>query len=198
MTPLKKLFSFILISAALIFPSFSAADVKISLHNGRTIRADSCKDVGAKLICEKLGGSFEIEKKDVLNLSEPKSAPQYYRSTESPNPETGSPDSGQQAASGQAEQATSKEMKSEETKNRLTLINARKKELLSEREKLELERKQLEQDMKNSPQLLAPSRFDELNRRNLELEEKIRKFNAEVQALDKEEKSITGNKTDSR
>ena len=56
----------IIFTLLVVFPPAVMSEVKISLKNGRDIIADSCSDSKDSLVCEKMGGTFEIEKKDIL------------------------------------------------------------------------------------------------------------------------------------
>src|SRR5512135_2762062 len=61
------------ILAVLGMPSVSYADIKVTLTNGREIIADSCEWEGGRLVCTKMGGTFDIEKQDVAGVKEIKS-----------------------------------------------------------------------------------------------------------------------------
>ena len=58
----------VIFTLLVVFPLAAMSEVKISLKNGRDIIADSCRDSKDKLICEKMGGTFEIDQKDILDI----------------------------------------------------------------------------------------------------------------------------------
>jgi len=58
----------VIFTLLVVFPRAAMSEVKVTLNNGREIIADSCRETGGRLVCEKMGGSFEIEKKDILDV----------------------------------------------------------------------------------------------------------------------------------
>ena len=76
----------IIFTLLVVFPPAAMSEVMISLKNGRDIIADSCRDSNGKVICEKMGGNFEIEKKDILNIKG--ITIKHEKTNESPVPET--------------------------------------------------------------------------------------------------------------
>ncbi len=188
---MKGFFSFIAVSVLVSVPSLSYPDVKVTLTNGREIVADSCTEERDRLICTRMGGTFDIEKKDVVGVRDIKGVRGDSLSTEqvpaepekkidnapgnnSPEKELQIPPAGGQSGA----------MK------RLENIAQRKKELFSEREKLVKEREQLDEDIKKAPDWMPTNRFDDLNNRSAQLTEKIRLFNEEARRLSEEEKQI--------
>jgi chromosome segregation ATPase len=160
-----------------VFPLAAMSEVKISLKNGRDIMADSCSDSKDRLVCEKLGGTFEIEKKDILETRG--ITIEHENINESPVPETVPVGEGQK----EADKSSAK---------RLDEITRRKLELKQEREKLSKEREQLRHDAKKMSTLYTypQEQADELNKRISDIEERINRFNEEVKKLNAEESSI--------
>jgi len=174
--------------------SASFADVRISLRNGRNITAEACQWQGSTLTCTKMGGNFTIDKKDVAGIKETgggsEDGAQEPSVTETPaeggsSGETG----GVEAEDGKTSSETEKEGST--AAGELPGIRQRKGELLAEREKLVKERGQLQNDIKNSPDWMAPERFEELQRKSRGLDERISRFNEEVKILNEKEKKIT-------
>ena len=187
-----------LCSVCIVLPGLSFSEVKISLRNGREIIADRCGDFNGKLICEKLGGSFEIEKKDVLDIKG--ITIKQGNINESPAPQTRPEPEGRQ---GEQENAVVEEKASEksggavfirganpEQGKRLDQINQRKLELKDEREKLSKEREQLQKEVKETGMIYTQEQLDRITKRISDVEEKISRFNEEVKKLNAEESSI--------
>jgi hypothetical protein len=190
MKPVKIL----LLSSALIIPmlaraSLSFSDVRVDLRNGRSITADDCRESGTSLLCSKMGGTFEIDKRDIVRISTVKG--EGSDDNGAVTPETGSAEGGT-AETGNAEK-TSQDGSGSRRKaaaKRLEEIRQRKSELKNEREKLSREREQLQSDIKNAPDWMPVKQYDEINRKNSDIERRIKSFNEEVRGLDAEEKGI--------
>ncbi len=191
---LRQHIVFILGSFFLFLPSLVFAGVKIELKNGRTIIADSCEDTGASLACSKMGGTFDIEKKDIEKIREVSGgstddevAPDGTDATQETGQGKKEPDGrdngdrtkGAPAGAGVTGDA-----------GRLEEIKKRKLEMAPERERLLKERQELQEDMKKAPDWMPVNQYEELQKRNAELDEKIKKFNEEVGGLDRQEKNI--------
>lgn len=188
---MKGLFAFIT-AVLVVVPALSYPDVMVRLTNGREIIADTCEQDGGRLICTKMGGTFEIEKKDVLGIKEikgvregslpaEKAAPAEPEKKRDNAPANVSPEKGVQGSSSVGQS---------EAMKRLEDIAQRKKELFSEREKLVKEREKLNADLNKAPDWMPTKQYDELNDRNARLTEKIRLFNEEAGRLSEEEKRI--------
>jgi predicted transcriptional regulator len=171
-------------------PSLSYSDVKVTLTNGREIIADTCETEGSQVVCTKMGGTFDIEKKDVRSVREIKSGGNESFSEEpaasgEPQKKTDEAPGGNRtdkekpAAVGQAEGM-----------KRLEEITQKKRELLSERDKLVKEREQLDADLKKSPDWMSTDKYEELNKRNEQFKEKMKLFNEEAGRLNEEEKQV--------
>jgi hypothetical protein len=175
-----------LLSSIFIFsPGLSFSEVKISLRNGREIIADRCRDSNGKLICEKMGGQFEIEKKDVSNLKEIT----VRRQALSPEPEAGVSGEKQISDEKSAGEAAVEGGKTGSQK-RLDEINQRKRELITERESLTKEREKLNAEFRREGDVLSQAVFDSYQKRFNEIEAKINSFNEENRKLNEEEQSI--------
>jgi hypothetical protein len=196
---LFRIFLLLLLSSIFIFsPGLSFSEVKISLRNGREIIADRCGDSNGKLICEKLGGSFEIEKKDVLDIKGITIKRESI--TEGPSPQTGPEPEVQQGAQEKAAEEEKASGKSggeafvrgvnPELEKRLDRIDQRKLELREEREKLSGEREQLHKDVKEMGVVYSQEQLDSINKRNADIEGRIARFNVEIKRLNEEESSI--------
>lgn len=189
---MKGLFTFI--TAVLVaVPSLSYADMMVKLKNGREIVADTCEQANGRLVCTKMGGTFEIEKKDVVSIKEIKGVKEgsfpAERAVRPAEQEKKIDNVPANVSPGKAVQESSPVGQSEALK-RLEDIAQRKKELFSERERLVKEKEQLNEDLNKSPDWMPVKQFDELNDRNARLTEKIRLFNEEAGRLNDEEKQI--------
>jgi hypothetical protein len=167
----------------------SSSEVRIELRNGRSITADSCRDAGASLRCYKMGGTFEIDKRDMVSSRTTEGAEAVNDEGTPVEPEAAGAKRENADNTGQSPaDATDAARKSSAA--RLDEIGRRKSELVKEREKLVKERLQLQEDVKKAPDWMMPERYNELNSRNADIDAKIRKFNGEVKALNDEEKKI--------
>jgi len=189
----------VIFTLVLVFPLAAMSEVKITLKNGRDIIADSCSDSKDRLVCEKLGGTFEIEKKDILETRG--ITIEHGKMNESQVPEPATSGEGRKEAdkstAGTKDSAKPGEgalinAASPEQEKRLGEITRRKLELKEEREKLSKERKQLRQDAKKMSTLYTypQEQADEINKRISDVEERINRFNEEVKKLNAEESSI--------
>ena len=182
------IFSFVLL------PSLTFAGVKIELKNGRTITADSCEDAGGVFTCSKMGGTFDIEKKDIVKISEISGGSEDYdavpegpdtlQQTDQEKKDGAKKDDGDQMrevpGGGGAPNADS----------RAADRRRRRAELSAEYGTLMKEREQLQEDLKKAPDWLPVNRYQDLQKRNAELNVKIRKYTEEVDRLNREEKNI--------
>jgi hypothetical protein len=173
-------------------PSLSYSDVKVTLTNGREIVADTCEDEGGQLVCTKMGGTFNIEKKDVGSIRQIKSRGSETPSAEPASPPPTEPEKKTDDAPG--DNRPDKEGLSAGAEagamKRLEEIMQRKRELSSGREMLLKEREQLVEDLKKAPDWMPTDKYADMNKRNDELTEKIKLFNEEAGRLNEEEKRI--------
>lgn len=185
-------FIFSMLTVVICMSSLSYADVKVTLTNGREIVADTCEEEGSRLVCTKMGGTFDVEKKDVASIrvikgggTEPPSGEQASPPPAEPEKKSGdapgenSPDKEKSPAGGQSG-----------AMRRLEDIAKKKGELFSERDKLVKEREQLEEDLKKAPDWMPTKQYEELTKRNDQLREKIKLFNEEAAKLKEEETQI--------
>jgi hypothetical protein len=193
MKPSANYAAVLLVSAFLLLPSLVFAEVKIELKNGRTIIADFCEEAGASLACSKMGGTFDIEKKDIAKIGEI-SGGRGDHDVVPDGPDT--PQGEEQEKTGEGkkngrgdEQAPALEG-SAGAAGRIEEIRKQKSEMAPEREKLLKEREKLQEDLKKAPDWMPVKQYEELQKRNAEINEKIKKYNEEVGRLNREEKSI--------
>ncbi|MBI5101667.1 MAG: hypothetical protein HZB33_07540 [Nitrospirae bacterium] len=164
----------------------SFADVKVQLRNGGSITADDCREESDRFVCFKMGGAFEIDRKDVVSIKNVGAGAPSGRDTE--------PAENRQAADGAGpgggakKTDPGKEAKTADPSSEKDPLVARAAELRDERERLIREKQQLDEDIKNAPVWMPVNQFDSLQKRSAEMEEKIKKFNEEIQKL-KEESS---------
>jgi chromosome segregation ATPase len=171
--------------AASVFPSPSPAAVRIELKNGGTIIADECRESDGKLLCYKMGGAFEIEKRDIASMK-------GISAKESIEEEEASPSVQPEAKEGAAEtdKGSVVEHPGAEANKRLEQITERKRALQPEREKLVRERENLQEEVKKAPDWMTTDQYDNLKKKISALDEKIKGFNDEVKQLNQEEKTI--------
>lgn len=190
----------IIFTLLVVFPPAVMSEVKISLKNGRDIIVDSCKDSNGKLVCEKMGGSFEIEKKDVLETK-------GITIERSPSKQVPENKTGQEAESGGREPVKSEsDLKgaekqlggtlikglNPEDEKRLDQITRKKFEYQAERQLLITERERLHEDIKNTGLIKNQEQFDAIKKRIADLETRINMFNEDVRKLNEEERKILG------
>ncbi len=173
-------------------PAISSADVKITLVSGREIIADSCEEEGGHLICTKMGGTFDIEKKDVASMREIKGRGDEPPPAEPPSPPPAEPEKKSDGTPGESRPDKEKSPAGGESgaMKRLNDIAEKKRELSSERDKLVKEREQLEEDLKKAPDWMNTNQYEALTKRTEQLTEKIKLFNEETVRLKEEENQI--------
>ena len=191
-------------------PDRSFSEVRISLNNGREIIADKCTDSGAKLVCEKMGGSFEVDKNDVLETKgitiEHAPVSEVSEKAKGQEAEAGEkealkPEADTKGAEKQPGEGLGKGLTPEE-KERLEQITSKKIEYLAERQRLINDRNQLQEDVKNvdsnNVDLNNQEKIDALNKSITELEIRLGKFNEDVRKLNEEEQNILGSSRDNK
>lgn len=193
----SPIFALSIFTLLVVFPPSAFSEVKISLRNGREIMADSCRDSKDRIVCMKMGGTFEVEKKDILDLRS--ITVTHEKISESPLPEPVPVEEGQKEA-GKSTAGTKDTAKPDEgvlirganpeQEKRLDQIKQRKLELKVEREKLSKDREQLNQDVKNMGMIYKQEQFDEITKRISDVEDRIKGFNEEVKKLNAEEAGI--------
>ena len=185
--------SVLVFSAFLLSPILSFSEVRISLKNGREIIAESCRETNGRLICEKMGGSIEIEKKDVLDVKgitiEHPSSSQVSEETKVQEPESVNKEAVKSEADTKGTEKQPGGGLTPEDEERLGQINTNKIEYQSERQRLINDRQQLQEDLKNTG-LISKAELDALNKRIADLETRLNTFNEEVRKLNEEGRKI--------
>ena len=145
-----------------VFPLTALSEVKITLKNGRDIIADSCSDSKDRLVCEKMGGTFEIDQKDILNIKgitieRSEQVPEEKKEQEAAagGKVPVEPEADLKGTEKQPQGNVIKDIGPEDVK-RLDQITQRKLVLQQEREKLIKERQQLHDDVKNMEVIREP------------------------------------------
>jgi len=189
----------IIFTLLVVFPLTAMSEVRISLKNGRDIIADSCRDSKDRLVCEKLGGTFEIEKKDILDFRG--ITIKHEKKNESPVPEPVPGGEGRTDADKSTAGAKDSAKPGEgalirganpEQEKRLDEITQRKLELKQEQDKLGKDREQLQLDANNMGMIYTQEQFDGIKKRISDVDERINGFNEEVKKLNEEEEKIIG------
>lgn len=179
--------------SCIVFPAWSFSEVKISLKNGRNIIADSCRDTKDRLICEKMGGTFEIEQQDILDVKwitiERESSRHEDLAQEAAPVEEQKKESGEMTDA-RAEDPEKPPALTSEGKIKLARITQRKLELKGEREELLRERELLQQEIKKADASLTIEKFNALQKKSDDLDARIKKFSSELKALNEEESGL--------
>jgi hypothetical protein len=187
------------ISALIIFtllvvvPPPAFAEVKISLRNGREIIADSCSDSKDRLTCHKMGGIFEIEKKDILDVRSINITPR--KADEGPVPEPASGAEGQKdsgKATAGTEGPSARLGANPEQERQLADITKRMLKLQQEGDRLNQEREKLNAEYKAQGAVAFPEVYDSFQKRYDDIAARINRFNEEVKKLNAEKSAITG------
>lgn len=183
-----------LASASLFFALFllplASASVRVDLKNGTSIVADACRQEGDRLLCSKMGGFFELDSGEIEKMTELSAVPESDRETTGEGEKSGDgevlkKEQSKPSAGGTGDQKTGPE-------KRLTEIRKRKLELSREREELMKEREALQQDARKAPDWMPEKKFEDLKKRSADFDAKLKAFNDEVTALNKEEKELSG------
>jgi hypothetical protein len=177
----------ILLSLVSAPPSFSG--VRVELSNGGSITADSCSESGTSLLCYKMGGSFSIDKRDIVSIRTTEGAEAGEDEEVPPEPDAAGAKGGDAENTGKVSADDAGGVRNSPA-DRLEEIGRRKSELVKEREKLVKERLQLQEDVKKAPDWMLPEQYDELNKKNTDIDARIKRFNEEVKELIDEEKKI--------
>ena len=193
----KQISVLIIFSLLVVFPQAAMSEVKVTLKNGRDIIADSCSESKDKLVCVKMGGTFEVQKKDIKDFRS--ITIKHAEIGESPVPEP-VPVGEVQKEADKSTSGTKDPAKPGETvlirganpeqEKRLDQINQRKLELKVEREQLSKDREQLNQDVKAMGTIYKQEQFDDITKRISDVEGRVNRFNEEVKKLNEEEASI--------
>ncbi|MBI5076071.1 MAG: hypothetical protein HZB62_13010 [Nitrospirae bacterium] len=180
----------------------SFAGVKITLKNGRTIIAESCRDMKGTLLCVLEGGTFEIDRQEIANMQEVKVLKETLTESSDESKPTAvekSPDNGKQLSPEEpsvngSEGMVARGLTSEQMK-RLDQINERKTIIQPEQERLINEREQLNEEARskikgrNTNLKQRVSAFN-LQQRIADIETTITNLNDELTKLNEEEQAI--------
>jgi hypothetical protein len=175
----------------------ASAGMQITLKNGRTVIADSCRDVKGKLLCDFEGGTFEIDRQEIERIQDVKVLRQPLRDISDESkataaekaPDKEKPLSPEKAEANRSGGKVVDGLTPEQIK-RLDEINERKAVLQPERERLIQEREQLHQDSNRWGVIRTQEQFNAIKKRIADLETKIMGFNDEVTKLNEEGKAI--------
>lgn len=177
----------VFLAASVVLPlSLAFAEVKIELKNGRTIIADFCEESGGVLSCSKMGGMFDIDMKDIAHVGKI-SGGKGEANGEAPDEPTSQ--EGQTGGKRELKDGAAGDVAGGPERT-IEEIRKRKSEIAPERENLLKEREKLQEDLKKAPDWMPVNQYEELQKRNAELDEKIKKYNEEVGRLNREEKNI--------
>ncbi|MHC4890523.1 MAG: hypothetical protein ACYTEO_13785 [Planctomycetota bacterium] len=181
-----------------ILPSAALSKMKIVLKNGRSIIAESCRHSNGRLLCSKMGGSFYIEKKDILDIKEitveqkdisVSSGEVSGTGTDAAEEKKEDSDIKQKALS-EPQRGVLVRGKDPVAEKRLDEINQRKQELMTGRDRLIQETEQLNKKIIDTGEVKTEEESAVMTKQINEIEEKINRFNSEVKALREEENSI--------
>ncbi|MBA4373059.1 MAG: hypothetical protein C0402_09405 [Thermodesulfovibrio sp.] len=188
----------LIVLLSLIFlPVHAPAEVQISLKNEASIIADECREETDRLICFKMGGSFEIDKHDVLSMKNVSIRQQpVYETSETDTAASGvSDNSVKPGGKNQGAPLEGKDQKPAAMFNSSDDSAQKRLSLQAERESLFRERQQVQEDIKKAPDWMPAKQFDELTRRNTELDTRIKRFNEEAGRLsDKKKQAVPDEK----
>ena len=188
----KVFFVSLFLMLPFIIVSSSFSEVEILLKNGGSIIADSCTEANGKLVCSKMGGTFDIEKNDVSETKEitvdtqtqSSEAETEAKQEKTKKPATGAGDSAKPDAGVLIKGTTP------EAEKRLDQISKRKTDLKTDRDNLIKEREQLHEDVRNMKVIRSQEEFDAIKKRIADLETRINTFNVDVKKLDEEEQKL--------
>lgn len=195
------LFTVCLLSC-IVLPCPSTAEVKVILKNGRMIVADGCRNVKDNLICEKLGGTFEFAREDILDVKEMTLQRDNVRVNSAKESTLGTEEQKETLKSANKSDNGAKPKEGvfkgagSEREKRLEQITQRKTELKTEREALLREREDLQQERTNNSYSLRHNRvkFNALRQKSADLDSRIEKFGSELKALNEEETGLLGSR----
>ena len=182
-----------------VLPVRSFSEVKISLRNGREMMADSCRETKDRLICEKMGGTFEFDKAEIIKtenitIERSTSTLDSPPDTPVPVPEREKPKAG---GNGKTDAKANADAKigglTPEQAKRIAEIEKKRSEFTIEREKLMQERQQLHEEVKAAGVISSGSeKYGEIQKKISDLDARINTFNDQVNKLN-EEMSVLSN-----
>ena len=176
-----------------VLPVRSFSEVKISLRNGREMMADSCRETKDRLICEKMGGTFEFDKAEIIKtenitIERSTSTLDSPPDTPVPVPEREKPKAG---GNGKTDAKANADAKigglTPEQAKRIAEIEKKRSEFTIEREKLMQERQQLHEEVKAAGVISSGSeKYGEIQKKISDLDARINTFNDQVNKLNEE------------
>ena len=176
-----------------VLPVRSFSEVKISLRNGREMMADSCRETKDRLICEKMGGTFEFDKAEIIkteNITIERSTSTLDSPPDTPAPvlEREEPKAG---GNGKTDAKANADAKigglTPEQAKRIAEIEKKHSEFTIEREKLMQERQQLHEEVKAAGVISPGSeKYGEIQKKISDLDARINTFNDQVNKLNEE------------
>lgn len=175
------------------FPADSHGDVKITLKNKSEIVAEECREESDRLVCFRMGGSFEIDRKDIESVKNISGGQGYVQEIIRPDPEPAAGEDKKIEKQDEAKKTEAAASEGDKGKAAAKPVDplAQKKALLqADRDRLIKEKQQVEEDTRNAPTWMPVKQFDELNRRNTELDEKIKRFNEEANRMLEEDRKL--------
>ncbi len=176
--------AYLIIILALIIPFSAFADFKIILKNGREFIVEEYKDVDGKIMFYKWGGEIEIEKDTIEEIKEVKPSKTYDETSPAEVIKEDAPE-GRQTPEKSKDSSSNQDIE-----NKLKEIAKKKEEMMTEAEKLNKEKKQLEEDVKKEGMLTTIGRKREMEKRTSEITEKINNFNEELNKLNQEQEKL--------
>jgi hypothetical protein len=194
----KIIFMSLILIIPFILPPAALSKMKVVLKNGRSIITESCRHVNSRLLCSKMGGSFYIEKQDILDIKEItverkdiSVSSEEVSGTGTDTAEEKKEDSDiKQKALSEPQKGVLVRGKDPVAEKRLDEINQRKQELMTERDRLIQETEQLNKKIIDTGEVKTEEESAVITKQINGIEEKINRFNSEVKALREEENSI--------
>ncbi len=190
----KQIFAWLIVPVFLAaMPDCSFGDVKIFLKNEGSIIADECREESDRFVCFKMGGTFEVDKEDILSVKGIAPGQEFVPLIV--RPETESAEKSEQTGKPGATQKNNATPGAGNMQDPGKAADAadpvmQQRELLQkERESLLKERQQIQSDIKNAPDWMPTKQWDELNRRNVDLDARIKKFNDDAKKIQTETKN---------
>jgi hypothetical protein len=184
------LVSFVFLFLSSAFPSLASAGVRLQLKTGGEITADTCRESAGKFICSKLGGLFEIEKKDVVSIDKDSKGPDQ---AEKPDERSETAARQNKKPGGGVEENSNGGKVNEKTaaEKRLGEIQQRKSELAKESAALAQERESLKGQIKNAPDWMPENQYNDLQKKVSDFDARLKKFNEEAKQLNQEEHDLS-------
>lgn len=166
--------------------------VKITLKNGRSIIADSCRDVDGKLLCVVSGGSMQIDRRDIADTRDVKierraliDAPANDAVAGEQKKEEDKPAEKIRIEGDKGPARTVGGLTAEQTR-RYDELEKTRAELATGREKLINDREELLQEVKDAGIIRSREKLDAIQQKIKALDQRIKGFNEQVNKLNEE------------